>query len=96
MINYSQTPSTPVAIPDQLLRINDVAALTTLSKSCVNLWVAQGRFPKPIALSATLKVWRSSDLSDWIDMQFEGIEDFNTTEHSEGTPAPKNAKGRSK
>jgi prophage regulatory protein len=96
MINYSQTPITPVAIPDQLLRINDVAALTTLSKSCVNLWVAQGKFPKPIALSATLKVWRSSDLSDWIDMQFEGIEDSNTAEHSEVTPSPQKAKGKSK
>ena len=96
MITNSLTPFGPVVLPSQLLRINDVVALTTLSKSCLNLWVAQGRFPKPIALSATLKVWRSSDLSEWIDMQFQGIEESNTAEHSEVTPAPKNAKGRSK
>ncbi len=96
MITNSQTPFGPVVLPSQLLRINDVVALTTLSKSCLNLWVAQGRFPKPIALSATLKVWRSSDLSEWIDMQFQGIEESNTAEYSEVTPAPKNAKGRSK
>jgi prophage regulatory protein len=53
----------------QLLRINDVAKLTTLSKSCINLWVAQGRFPKPITLSPTIKVWRAQQLSDWIDVQ---------------------------
>ena len=55
---------------DQLLRIQDVAALTTLSKSCINLWVAQNRFPQPTALSATLKVWRSSDINSWMDAQF--------------------------
>jgi predicted DNA-binding transcriptional regulator AlpA len=56
---------------DQLLRIKDVAALTTLSKSCINLWVAQNRFPQPTALSSTLKVWRSSDINSWLDAQFD-------------------------
>ena len=55
---------------DQLLRIQDVAALTTLSKSCINLWVAQDRFPKPTALSATIKVWRAQQISNWIDGQY--------------------------
>jgi len=96
MITNSHTSVTPATLPSQLLRISDVVALTTLSKSCVNLWVAQGKFPKPIALSSTLKVWRSSDLSDWIDMQFEGIKDSNTAEHSEVTPSPQKAKGKSK
>lgn len=61
----------PGADANQLLRINDVVALTTLSKSCVNLWVSQGRFPKPTALSKTVKVWKSSDITDWIHQQFE-------------------------
>lgn len=51
---------------DQLLRISDVATLTTLSKSCINLWVSQGKFIKPISLSSTVKVWRRKDISDWI------------------------------
>ena len=67
---------------NQLLRINDIVALTTLSKSCVNLWVAQGRFPKPIALSRTLKVWRSSDLSDWLDRQFATMGEAGGVEQS--------------
>jgi predicted DNA-binding transcriptional regulator AlpA len=55
---------------DQLLRIQDVVELTTLSKSCINLWVAQNRFPQPTALSSTLKVWRTSDINSWMDAQF--------------------------
>lgn len=60
----------PTKPTDQLLRIHDVVALTTLSKSCINLWVAQGRFPKPVALSSTIKVWEMSQIRSWIDTQF--------------------------
>jgi len=54
---------------NRLLRINDVAKLTTLSKSCIHLWVAQGRFPAPITLSPTVKVWRLRHLIQWIENQ---------------------------
>ena len=56
---------------DQLLRINDVAALTTLSKSCINLWVAQGKFIKPISLSPTVKVWQMGALREWMANAFQ-------------------------
>lgn len=59
---------------EQLLRIDDVVAFTTLSKSCINLWVAQGRFPKPSSLSKTLKVWRFGDVRKWSDSLFDGKE----------------------
>jgi len=55
----------------QLLRIAEVSSLTSLAKSTINLWVAQGRFPKPIALSQSIKVWRLQQLNDWIDLQCE-------------------------
>ena len=55
---------------EQLLRIDEVAALTTLSKSCINLWVAQGRFPRPSSLSQTLKVWRLRDVRAWSNSLF--------------------------
>jgi len=64
------TQLTPPQAVDRLLRIQNVGALTTLSKSCINLWVAQGRFPKPITLSPTIKVWRASEISNWIDEQY--------------------------
>lgn len=61
----------------QLLRINEVKLLTTLSKSTISLWVAQGRFPKPIALSSTVKVWRVSDIQKWSDAHFCSLSDIN-------------------
>ena len=53
----------------RLLRINEVAELTTLSKSCIHLWVAQGRFPAPLTLSPTVKVWRQSQLLSWVEIK---------------------------
>jgi prophage regulatory protein len=52
----------------ELLRIKDVCARTSLAKSTINLWVAQGKFPKPITLSPTIKVWRSQQIMDWIEL----------------------------
>jgi prophage regulatory protein len=60
----------PIA-PDQLLRITEVSRLTSLAKSTINLWVSQGKFPKPLTLSPTIKVWRSQSLIDWIEVQVE-------------------------
>lgn len=56
---------------DQLLRIDDVAAITTLSKSCINLWVAQGKFVKPVSLSPTVKVWKMASIRAWMDNVFQ-------------------------
>ena len=56
---------------DQLVRIEAVAQLTTLSKSCINLWVAQGKFPRPTCLSKTVKVWRMGQLRAWMNDVFE-------------------------
>ncbi len=54
---------------NQLSRIKDVSKLTTLGKSTIWLWVSQGKFPKPISLSTTIKVWRSKDIQEWLDSQ---------------------------
>jgi len=63
---------------DQLLRINDVAKLTTLSKSSINLWTAQGRFPKPITLSKTVKVWTFKSIKAWANQ----MEQAGVSEHA--------------
>jgi prophage regulatory protein len=59
---------------NQLLRIKEVSDLTSIAKSTINLWVAQGKFPKPISLSPTIKVWRTQQLLDWIDEQSNVME----------------------
>jgi len=56
----------------QLIRIEEVSAITTLAKSSINLWVAQCKFPKPITLSATVKVWKLEDISNWINSRGAG------------------------
>lgn len=53
----------------QLIRIDEVSAITTLAKSSINLWVAQGRFVAPISLSPTVKVWKLQDVVNWIECQ---------------------------
>ena len=62
----------------QLIRIDEVSAITTLAKSSINLWVSQSKFPKPITLSATVKVWKLQDVSNWIEAQKE-MEDVIST-----------------
>lgn len=54
---------------DLLISTTEVIQLTSHLNSTINLWVAQVKFPKPIALSPTIKVWRSQSLRDWIEMQ---------------------------
>jgi prophage regulatory protein len=53
--------------PNHLFRISEVSKQTSLAKSTIWLWVAQGKFPKPLSLSPTVKVWRRSDIDAWID-----------------------------
>ena len=53
----------------QLIRISELSKLTTLSKSSINLWVAQGKFIPPIVLSPTVKVWKLQDVMNWIESQ---------------------------
>ena len=65
---------TVIQTDDQLLRVDDVAELTTLSKSCINLWVAQGRFPKPMTLSKTVKVWRLKEVRAWTEKMLGNAE----------------------
>jgi predicted DNA-binding transcriptional regulator AlpA len=53
----------------QLIRIDEVSAITTLAKSTINLWVARGKLIPPIALSSTIKVWKLQDVIDWVEAQ---------------------------
>ncbi|MBU3606875.1 helix-turn-helix transcriptional regulator [Polynucleobacter nymphae] len=55
----------------QLIRIEEVSAITTLAKSSINLWVAQGKFVAPISLSPTVKVWKLQDVVNWIEAKLE-------------------------
>ena len=58
----------------QLLRIRDVSKLTTLSKSCIYLWVAQGRFP----VTCLLHSCQNSVCINCLVFQFKLFFDFST------------------
>ena len=60
-----------MANSNQLLRINEVCHQTSVAKSTINLWVAQGKFPKPIMLSPTIKVWKLSTVQELIDSHLQ-------------------------
>lgn len=53
-------------LPDRLLRIQDVTACTSLSKTTVYKRIAEGTFPAPVSLGAQCVRWRASDISAWV------------------------------
>ena len=56
---------------NQLKDINQTSAIVSLGKSTIRLWEAEGKFPRSIKLSKTKRVWKLSDLNQWIDNMFE-------------------------
>ncbi|MBL4538209.1 MAG: AlpA family phage regulatory protein [Oceanicaulis sp.] len=56
----------PVA-SEQMLKINDVAKLTSLSRSTIYALVDAGRFPRPRRLAARRVAWSREDVRQWID-----------------------------
>jgi len=57
----------------KLIRIEDVAQKTTLSKSTIWLKIAQGDFIRPTRIGG-ISVWRESDVDDWIESQFQNAQ----------------------
>jgi len=55
------------AIDNQLLNIEAVAKMTTLGKSTIRLWVAEDKFPKPLLLGSSKRVWRLKDVNQFIE-----------------------------
>lgn len=52
----------------KLLRIQQVAEMTTLSRSTIYRLIAKGEFPKGKNLSSRTVVWDESDVIDWIKL----------------------------
>lgn len=70
-----QTPATTPVAPNSLLdpaihapllRVREVMAITALSRAKVYALMAQGRFPRPVTLSARLVRWRRGDVESWL------------------------------
>lgn len=57
---------------DRLVSTKDACAMLGLSRWTIRRRVAEGTFPKPIALSKNKNAFRASALSDWIAAQERG------------------------
>ena len=58
-----------------MLRINDIVKKTSLGKSTIWQWVGEGKFPKPIKLSKRIRVWKESDIDEWIESKIDKLSD---------------------
>ena len=52
--------------PMRLLRRPEVEARTGLARSTIYLWMAQGRFPRPVRLGVHMVGWIESELEEWL------------------------------
>jgi prophage regulatory protein len=53
--------------PSRILRLPEVVKRTGLPRASIYQQMAQGSFPKPIALSLRSRGWIESEVKDWID-----------------------------
>lgn len=57
---------------DSLLRLDQVRARTGLSRSGIYQKIADGKFPKPVAIGSRAVAWVESEVSGWIQARIEG------------------------
>ena len=50
----------------KILRLKGVIDITGLSRSTLYLYIAEGRFPKPVSLGDRCVGWVESEVHDWI------------------------------
>jgi predicted DNA-binding transcriptional regulator AlpA len=55
----------------QFLRIQDVARLTTLSKSYIYKLQAEGQFPKSFQMAPKVSVWTADSIREWMQAQVD-------------------------
>lgn len=65
---------------DRIIRMPELVQITGLSAASVYRAIAQGRFPRPVALSAQARGWRVSDVQSWLD----GLGPVDVAPNSEG------------
>lgn len=55
----------------KFLRIGEVAERTTFSKPHIYTLIRQGKFPKPIKLSANTSAWLESEVNAWLEARVQ-------------------------
>lgn len=69
MVNpKSQSADIQIAtfLSEQILKINAVSKVTTLSRATIYRLASEGKFPRPVKLSIRSSGWFASDISKWL------------------------------
>lgn len=69
---WSATPepkveTTPEEADLAVLRLPEVVALTSLSRSTIYSKIARGQFPRPVKLSERASAWRKAEVQAWLE-----------------------------
>ena len=64
-----RTIVTEVEVPIRIVRLPDVQARTGLARSTIYVRLAEGSFPKPVALGARAVGWIEEEVDEWIRQQ---------------------------
>ena len=54
---------------NKLLRLRDVIKMTSLSRTTIYEYMAEGKFPKNILLGPKISVWIEREIQEWINSQ---------------------------
>lgn len=63
------------AVPrDRLVRLPEVESLTGCKKSTIYLMLREGRFPKPVRLTARMVAWPETAVLQWVQDRIAGAQ----------------------
>lgn len=62
-------PLAAVQIPDALLKVQTVEAITGLNAVTVRRLVASGKFPRPVNVAERCTRWRAGQVTAWLRAQ---------------------------
>ena len=54
---------------NKLLRLRDVIKMTSLSRTTIYDYMAEGKFPKNFHLGPKISVWIEREIQEWINSQ---------------------------
>jgi len=55
----------------RFIKLPEVANQTGMGKSTILAWESQGRFPKAVRLSKTIRVWLEDDVNNWMKTKLQ-------------------------
>jgi len=64
----------------QWFRCKDLSEILSMGQSTIYKMVKAGTFPKPVAITPKLTVWKREDIYNWMQVKTQGIDTSNHQE----------------